>query len=120
MIIKDGASRSILRNQNFEFYTPDFAIEEIWKHRLIIEEKAGLTEEEFIIFLFLLFHKVVLVSSDNYKKQIPAAIEIIGHIDKDDVPFIACAFELEAVIWSDDPHFTKQGRIKVFQTKDII
>ena len=34
------------------------------------------------------------------------------HIDPGDVVFIAAALAAGADIWSDDPHFTKQKKIK--------
>ena len=46
---------------------------------------------------------------------------IMGDIDEEDVPFIACALSIEdSFIWSDDKHFEKQAQILTLKTKDIL
>ena len=52
-LIKDGASRKILRNPTHEFFTPAFAFEEIWEHKDEIARKAGLNEQELVAFPFI-------------------------------------------------------------------
>jgi len=41
-------------------------------------------------------------------------------IDPDDTPFIAAALATNSDIWSDDKHFQKQNKIKVWKTEDLI
>ena len=119
-LIKNGASRSILKNTEYNFFTPEFALEEIWKYKSLIQKKAGISEQEFSVFLFLLSYKVKFISSEEYTKQMPLAVSIMGHIDKKDVPFIAVALALNASIWSDDEHFVKQNKVKIFKTEDLL
>ena len=40
-------------------------------------------------------------------------------IDPDDVPFIAAALATGADIWSDDPHFAKQKKIRIWKTMGL-
>lgn len=45
----------------------------------------------------------------------------MGHVDEDDVVFIALALSIENDgIWSDDAHFKRQNMIKVFKTEDVV
>ena len=58
---------------------------------------------------------------NDYEEYIDGAIEIIGHIDEKDTQFIALALAIENNgIWSNDKHFEKQTKIKIYKTIDII
>ncbi|MBI4141956.1 hypothetical protein HY484_03470 [Candidatus Woesearchaeota archaeon] len=41
-------------------------------------------------------------------------------IDLNDAPFIAAALATQADIWSDDLHFQRQKRVRVWKTKDLL
>jgi len=43
----------------------------------------------------------------------------MGHIDENDVVFIATALAFNCSIWSDDKHFQKQNRVKIFKTSEF-
>ncbi len=48
-------------------------------------------------------------------------MEIMGHIDKEDVTFIAAALSQgNAIIWSDDRHFEKQDKVITLKTRDLV
>jgi len=46
--------------------------------------------------------------------------KIMDKIDPDDTQFIAAALATNSDIWSDDTHFTKQNKVKVWTTKELI
>ena len=48
------------------------------------------------------------------------AAKIMDKIDPDDTKFIAAALATNSDIWSDDKHFEKQNKVKVWKTKDLI
>ena len=49
------------------------------------------------------------------------AKKIIGDIDQDDVTFIALALAIpNNGIWTEDKHFKKQNKIKIWSTKEIL
>jgi predicted nucleic acid-binding protein len=117
-LIKNSVSRKIIINTNFKFYTPDFTLEEIRKHKLLICEKAGITEKNFEILIMLLFEKIEVVPKQEYEQFINKSKHLTDDID--DVPFFACAIAIKTEgIWSDDKHFEKQNQIKVWKTKDL-
>ena len=46
---------------------------------------------------------------------------VMGHIDPEDVVFIASALAIDAdAIWSDDKHFQEQAAVSAFTTKDVL
>jgi predicted nucleic acid-binding protein len=119
-LIKGGITREILLDFNYNFLLPEFELEEINKHKNMIIKKAGLSIKEFDTLFLRLLKYVRIIPTDMiiyYKKT---ASEIIGNIDPDDVPFIACALAFNCPIWSDDKHFKKQTKIKIFTTKDLV
>ena len=56
-LIRDGISRKILFDKNFEFFTPDYSISEIKEHKEEIIEKTHLNDGEFEILLSLIEKK---------------------------------------------------------------
>jgi len=45
----------------------------------------------------------------------------MGKIDRDDVPFIALALSFpNDGIWTEDRHFLKQRRVKVWRTRELL
>ena len=118
-LIRDGISRKILFNKNFDFFTPDYSISEIQEHKEEIFEKTHLNDGEFEILLSLIFERIDIVPEEDYKNMIIDASNLIS--DKDDAPFLATAFSLNVDgIWSDDSHFLEQNKIKIFKTEDMM
>ncbi|MBU2104842.1 MAG: PIN domain-containing protein [Nanoarchaeota archaeon] len=119
-LIKEGITRDLIINSNFNLFFPEFEFTEIEKHKNEILEKSGLSEKDFdTLFSKLLnYFKVVKTKEAiNHKKR---AREIIGHIDGDDVIFIATALVHNAAIWSDDLHFQKQNTINILTTSEMV
>lgn len=120
VLIKDGGSREILRNSTYEFLTPAFAFEEIWKHRKEIAEKAGLTDDELLVFIFLLFYRVRLLPLSVYNSNMKEAIYLIGENNKKDATFIAVALALKIPLWTHDKELKNQKRVKIITNHDLL
>jgi predicted nucleic acid-binding protein len=83
-------------------------------------EKADIGDSDFNDLVDSLLQYINVVSEIDLHK-IEEAEKIIGHIDLNDVTFIALALSIENDgIWSDDAHFQKQENIKVYKTEDIV
>ena len=67
-----------------------------------------------------LFDELILVSDRDLKPHLQAAHAAIGDTDADDVPYLAAALATDAAIWSDDGDFTKQSRVDVYTTSDMV
>ena len=118
-LIKDGASRRILLKKNITFISPDITFAEIYKYEWEILEKADITHAEFDILLSLLFNRITILSKEEYFAFLKESETLIE--DKGDVPFIAAAISQKAHgIWSDDRHFKKQTKIKIFSTREML
>ncbi|MEK6926606.1 MAG: PIN domain-containing protein [Nanoarchaeota archaeon] len=117
-LIKDSLSREILTNFKFDFFTSSFALSEITKYREYVCKKASLTEEQFNSILKKIFEYIEVVNSDSYHNSIAEASVLIE--DTKDIPFLACAIFLGANILSEDRHFNKQSKVKVFGVNEFV
>lgn len=120
-LIRDSTTRKIILNSEFDLYFPEPSLHKIRKYKSYILEKSGLSEEEYGKIMATLFKYIKLVPTEEIEKNWDEAKKIMGHIDPEDVVFIATALSIkDSVIWSDDRHFEKQDKVKVLKTKDII
>jgi predicted nucleic acid-binding protein len=119
-LIKNGFTRKILTHFDLNFVFPEYGIEEIYSYKKLIMKKSGINEKEFDVLLLRLLKYIQLIPLDMIIKYRIEANDIMGKIDKKDVPFIAAALALNCSIWSDDKHFKKQKEIKIFTTKEVM
>ena|SRR5208283_2879639 len=120
-LIRNSSGRAILFSDKFEFLTVNFAKSEIDEHKQEIKDKAKIKDSEFSIVLSLLLSHTQVISDLAIKSKLKEAKEIMGAIDPDDVPFIAAALAVENDgIWTDDTHFDRQKRIRVFKTTSLV
>ena len=118
-LIKESTTRELLFNENFEFYAPDLTITEITKYEKDIIQKADITQEEFDITLSAILSCINIISKDNQNIYLS---ELQGEInDIDDIPYIAsCLFIKADGIWTHDPHFKEQHKIRIFTNIDLL
>jgi len=120
-LMKNSAVRELLLNPLFEFYVPEYCIEEIEKHVGEISERSGLSVENVYLLLGVLLASVQVVPAERFSERIKEAEKIMGKIDVGDVPFIALALSFpNDGIWTEDRHFLKQRRVKVWRTRDLL
>lgn len=120
-LLKKSAVRSLIFDARLELYAPEFLFEEIEEHMDMIKERAGLTDSEILLILSLVSSHINLVPKEDFSHKISDAEKVIGHIDEDDVPFVALAFSFpNEGIWTNDKDFTKQGEVKVWTTTELL
>jgi predicted nucleic acid-binding protein len=120
-LIKNASSRYVLFFPNFEFFAPDFLLDELEKYREEIHEKTKLSQDQFDKIFNDAISKVHLVPIFSYQEEIQEAEGIMSHIDNKDVPFIAVGLSLKIKeIWTEDKHFSNQKIMKVYSTHDLI
>lgn len=120
-LLKKSAVRELLLNSLFEFYVPEFGIEEIEKHVEEIVDRSGLSAENVYLLLGVLLASIQVVPAERILKKYREAEKIMGKIDRDDVPFVALALSFpNDGIWSEDKHFLKQEKVRVWRTRDLL
>jgi len=120
-LLKNSTVRELLLNPLFEFYVPEHCIEEIERHVGEISERSGVSVENVYLLLGVLLASVQVVPAERIMKKYGEAERIMGKIDRDDVPFIALALSFpNDGVWTEDRHFLKQKRVKVWRTGDLL
>lgn len=120
-LIKDSASRKVLLSDDINFLTIGLAREEIDEHAAEILKKSNVTRQQLDVLLSLLFSKISVVSDNLVKTKMNEAKKIMDAVDKSDTPFIALALAVENDgIWSEDKHFEKQRKIKIWKTGELL
>lgn len=119
--MKDSKVRELILNSYHTLLVPEVHFQEIEEHKDELVRKSGLFEEEFGVLLNKLSEYFIIVKNEKITSFIKEAENLIGRIDKDDIPIIATSLAYNnCLIWSDDKHFKKQDKIKVLKTADII
>jgi len=90
-LMKKSTVRELLLNPLFEFYVPEYCIEEIERHVGEISDRSGLGVENVYLLLGVLLASVQVVPAERVVRRWKEAEKIMDKIDRDDVPFIALA-----------------------------
>jgi len=118
-LLKDSTTREILYNRIFNFVAPEFIKEEILKHKKDLMSKANITANNFDSLLSSLFERITLIPYKYYIKHLKK-LEI-NTTDPKDIPYFACCLATKSKgIWSHDPHFLKQSKVKIFTNIDML
>ena len=113
--------RELIVKSPHKLLVPEVHFQEIEEHKEELLEKSELSEEEFDILLMKLSNYFTIVKSETVLSYLKEAENLVGSIDRDDVPIIATALAHDICpIWSDDKHFQQQKKIKVWKTEEII
>ena len=118
-LLKDSTTREIIFNKNFEFIAPSYIFSEIDKYKNYIIQKANIEEENFDVLLSLIFEKVKIINELEYSKFLK---ELEGEIrDTKDIPYLALSLASKSIgIWTHDPHFKEQNKVRVYSNIDML
>lgn len=114
---KNSVSKRLLPKREFDFFSPQLALEEINSHKSEILKKTGISEEEFQKLREELAMFVEFMPLDEYSGFLQKASQIP---DKDDIDFIALALKLSTPVWSNDKELKQQPVVEVLNTKEFI
>lgn len=120
-LIADSVIRRMLVSKKVTFCLPEFALEEVEKHKEELKAKAGYSEEEFQSLKKLVMENVFIVPEGVIKIHMKEALRVMKDIDRKDAPFIAAAIAINAKgILSFDKDFSRQKRVKLFGVKEFL
>ncbi len=119
-LIKDGMARHLLLHLDCELFTIQFSEKEIEKYKHYILKKGQIDNTSFELILNKLKEKVIIIDDRIIMQHFEEAKSIMWPIDPKDTPFIAAALATASDIWSDDPHFQQQNKLKAWKTKDLV
>ncbi len=118
-LIKESTTRKIIFSNDFEFIAPDHLIQEVRKYKERVIKASGITEGEFETLLSLILENIAILPKTEYESLIDALRNEIE--DQKDIPYIASSLATGALgIWTHDPDFLKQNKIKIFTNIDLL
>ena len=117
-LVRDSATRKLLKHPSLHAYLPEYAQEEVEGHFGSIVKKSGLSPASLRQLLSLVLEDVTIVPKALFGQKLDEASPMIS--DKDDVPFLALALYLKLPIWSNDGGFMEQVGVKVFTTSELL
>ena len=89
--------------EDIHFYTPNFLVVEIFKHRERLRAKSKLTEDEFLELLSLLIGGIRFFNESMISGGcLVEAWRLVKDVDPKDHLFVALALELDAKLWTRD------------------
>ena len=118
-LIRDSLTRRLFTDLDAGFFMISYNYEELNEHKQELLKKSGLNSVGFELILEQISKKCILIDDRQLLICWKEATEIMDMIDPDDTPFIAAALAADADIWSDDLHFRKQSKIKIWKTEDL-
>ena len=120
-LIRNSTTRKLILEYDDSFLFPSYILDEMEEHKEELMIKSKMSKEDFDKLLELLLKRVFFVPKESLKAHDEEAVEIVKDIDKDDAVFVACALAYpESIIWSDDKKLTKQNRVKVIGTSEMM
>ena len=119
-LISDSSSRRIINKSSLQFIIPEHVFTEIDEHKEEILSKSEMDRNKLNLMLSMIKEKMEIIPESEIKQR-DEAKKIMDKIDPDDTIFIALGLSVKNEgIWSDDRHFEKQDRIKVWKTEDLL
>lgn len=119
-LIKEGAARDILRRHEAQFYTVEHALSTSSRYRQDLYTRMNVDERTFDQAVTLVMSIIHVIPEEQYAPHIHAATKALGHVDMEDVPFLALAIALNVDIWSNDKHLQQQHLVKVWTTTALL
>lgn len=100
---KTSLTRRRILDSPFSFYTPNYLLVELFKHRQRIVERSRATEEEVLSYLNQVVQKIhffneELISLENFFE----AYHLCKDVDENDTAYIALTLELNGELWTRD------------------
>ena len=118
-LIKDSKTSSLFFVDKFDLYAPEFIFEEYEKYEEAIRDKTGRSNDEFEKYLKFLKRKINIVPENDFKDLLEECSSFSP--GPKDVPYLALAKKIKAVIWSNDKKLkVNQDRVEVLTTQDLI
>ena len=112
------------RSGNIDFLIPDYALEEINKHKLALCKNTGYSIVEFDRLLYQCCENAAIFSVADISTDIfQQAAELTKNIDINDKAFVAFSIAFDALIWTGDLKLKnglkKAGFLNIISTKEF-
>jgi len=121
-LLRNSTVRALLIDSPHMLFAPEFIVQEIFTHEQEIVVRAGYSLREFRQLFGLVTRSLHIITKDKYMHCLAEADDLLGHVDKGDVPFLALALSFRCdAIWTENmKHFRVQTKIKCINTSSLL
>jgi len=92
----ESKTRNKLLTSNNKFFTPNYLIGEIFKHKETILRKSKASEEETYEYLLKILNKINFINEENISiGNYIEAYRLCKDVDEKDTPFVALSLEMD-------------------------
>ncbi len=119
---RDNPVRFIIINASLiklQLFSPAHVLEELNKNIQDLVKYTKLSSLEISSIIEELKSVISIMPSQEYNEFGSEAKKLSPHKSGKDTPYFALALKLNCAIWSNEPAFKKQSRIKIFNTKEL-
>lgn len=119
---RDNPVRFIIINSDLiglKLFSPAHSLDELKNNipDLVKYTKKSSSDIELIIEELRKF--ISIIPSSEYEEFKSKARPLAPHKSDKDLPYFALALKLNCPIWSNEPEFKEQSKIKIFNTQDL-
>lgn len=112
LLSRETPLRKIFFNKDYNFYAPNFVIVEIFRHKERIFKHTKSDESDVYEYLNSILKKINFVNEEIISiENRHEAFRLCSDIDQKDIPFVALALELDALLWTGDKKL-REGLIR--------
>ena len=110
---KSLIAQIIKEEHKFQFFSPDYLLDEFKVHQKRIEEMSPYTQSEFKEEWKLIRSRIKIVDSSEISNEIiDKSFEVVKDIDEWDIYFVALHFKTGHKIWTGDKELIKGLKAK--------
>ena len=118
---QDSLIRNLILRDMFDLYSLFLSQQEVKKYLPLLMERTGIPKDQLETTLALIYSHITLMDEKMLDQTLSEARTVMDSIDPGDTPFLALTLALPVDgIWSDDKHFQKQRRVKVWTTAALL
>ncbi len=119
-LLKDGATRQILLEDDLEFFAPEHLLAEIKTvlRSATVRKRIPLSNEDLFDLANAIVSRVTFVPEKLFLSFIKPSLSLVTHAE--DAPYIALSMAFKIPLWSNDSALKKQRNVAIYTTPELI
>ena len=118
LLIRKGITERVLFSNDLRLYAPEYLFIEFKKHEQDVLSLTNRAKQDFLNLIGLLSRRIELIPVNEFKHCFIEAESLLE--DKDDAAYLAVCLAKKMPLWSNDNHFKKQDKVRVYTTQDLL
>jgi len=108
--------REYLLRDDINYFSPEYVLHELEKHRAKLSKLSELTEGEIITYYYSILKNIKFIGVNLISKaNIKRAYDLCKDIDEKDTLYVAITIELQGLLWTGDKKLTNGLERKGFK-----